>query len=51
MRTCVIFHNQDLDGWMSAAIVKHWFITNNKQYVIGDNESIIKKIKVLLDFN
>jgi oligoribonuclease NrnB/cAMP/cGMP phosphodiesterase (DHH superfamily) len=25
MKTCVIFHNQDLDGWMSAAIVKHWF--------------------------
>jgi len=25
MKTCVIFHNQDLDGWMSAAIVKYWF--------------------------
>ena len=25
MKTCVIFHSVDLDGWMSAAIVKHWF--------------------------
>lgn len=27
MKTCVIYHSIDLDGWMSAAIVKHWFIT------------------------
>ena len=51
MKIVCVYHSIDLDGWMSAAIVKHWFITNNKQYVIGDNESIIKKIKVLLDFN
>lgn len=25
MKTCVIYHSIDLDGWMSAAIVKHWF--------------------------
>jgi hypothetical protein len=25
MKTAVIFHSVDLDGWMSAAIVKHWF--------------------------
>lgn len=25
-KICTIFHDCDLDGWMSAAIVKHWFI-------------------------
>jgi oligoribonuclease NrnB/cAMP/cGMP phosphodiesterase (DHH superfamily) len=25
MKICIIYHNRDLDGWMSAAIVKHWF--------------------------
>lgn len=29
MKICIIFHNQDLDGQMSAAVVKHWF---NKTY-------------------
>ena len=31
MKICVIFHNQDLDGWMSAAIVKHWFLKTHKE--------------------
>ena len=30
MKTACIYHSIDLDGWMSAAIVKHWF---NKQEV------------------
>lgn len=30
MKTCVIFHNQDLDGWMSAAIVKYWYEQKHK---------------------
>lgn len=25
MKICVIYHSIDLDGWMSAAIVKYWF--------------------------
>ena len=25
---CVVFHDVDLDGWMSAAIVKHWYKKN-----------------------
>lgn len=29
MKTVCIYHSIDLDGWMSAAIVKYWFITNN----------------------
>ena len=30
MKTCVVFHEVDLDGWMSAAIVKHWL--NQRKY-------------------
>ncbi|MCP4255527.1 MAG: hypothetical protein GY775_19400 [Candidatus Scalindua sp.] len=26
-----IYHSRDLDGWMSAAIVKKWFINNNSE--------------------
>jgi oligoribonuclease NrnB/cAMP/cGMP phosphodiesterase (DHH superfamily) len=25
MKTACVYHSRDLDGWMSAAIVKHWF--------------------------
>jgi oligoribonuclease NrnB/cAMP/cGMP phosphodiesterase (DHH superfamily) len=35
-KTCVIFHSVDLDGWMSAAIVKHWFIETHSNYHITD---------------
>jgi len=31
-----VFHGVDLDGWMSAAIVKHWFLTK----VIPNDEAI-----------
>ena len=41
MKTCVIFHNQDLDGWMSAAIVKHWF---NQQEVPNKKDEPINTI-------
>lgn len=27
-KTVCIYHSIDLDGWMSAAIVKHWFYNN-----------------------
>ena len=30
MKTLCIYHSRDLDGWMSAAIVKKWFIENHK---------------------
>jgi len=30
MKTVCIYHSIDLDGWMSAAIVKHWFIEKSK---------------------
>jgi uncharacterized protein len=38
MKTVCIYHSIDLDGWMSAAIVKHWFIKNNKEYFITNEE-------------
>jgi len=25
MKTVCVYHSRDLDGWMSAAIVKHWW--------------------------
>lgn len=30
MKTVCIYHSIDLDGWMSAAIVKHWWKEQNK---------------------
>lgn len=27
MKICCVYHSVDLDGWMSAAIVKHWYDT------------------------
>lgn len=44
MKTVCIYHLVDLDGWMSAAIIKHWFYeinktkpTNNSIHFIGYN--------------
>ena len=39
MKTACIYHSIDLDGWMSAAIVKHWSILNAPMYIdfIGYN--------------
>ena len=43
MKTVCIYHSVDLDGWMSAAIVKYWFINNNKHYyILNENGSIDK---------
>jgi hypothetical protein len=29
MKIACVYHKIDLDGWMSAAIVKYWFISNH----------------------
>lgn len=29
MKTACVYHSVDLDGWMSAAIVRHWWRNNN----------------------
>jgi len=38
MKTLCLYHSVDLDGWMSAAIVKHHFLSTNPigTYTIGD---------------
>lgn len=41
MKTVCIYHSVDLDGWMSAAIVKHWF---NQQEVPNKREDPINTI-------
>ena len=39
MKTICIYHSIDLDGWMSAAIVKYWFLTNIPKGIILDYNS------------
>ena len=39
MKTVCIYHSIDLDGWVSAGIVKYWFIRNNSRYTIKDLDS------------
>lgn len=39
MKTVCIYHSIDLDGWMSAAIVKHWFKENNKGFIKDTDDS------------
>lgn len=35
MKTACIYHSIDLDGWMSAAIVKHWFAIEHREQEIN----------------
>lgn len=47
MKTACIYHSIDLDGWMSAAIIKHWFIQNSDKiriYNDSDQSEIIEYI-------
>ena len=37
MNIACVYHSIDLDGWMSAAIIKHWF----KETIEEDNISDI----------
>lgn len=44
MKIICIYHKVDLDGWMSAAIVKHWFINKySKDYYILNEDGSIDK--------
>lgn len=38
MNTVCVYHKIDLDGWMSAAIVKHWFSKELEQYPTKYND-------------
>ena len=49
-RIACVFHEVDLDGWMSAAIVKHWFQKTRENYV---KSKVFKEVDVdfgALDF-
>ena len=35
-KTVCVYHSEDLDGWMSAAIVKHWFEENHQNHLVRD---------------
>lgn len=37
LKTACVYHSIDLDGWMSAAIVKHWWINNNGGIITKNN--------------
>jgi len=42
MKTICLYHRIDLDGWMSAAIVKHWFkisLTKSESYIIDGTKT------------
>ena len=41
MKIVCVYHSIDLDGWMSAAIVKHWF---NQQEVPNKKDEHINTI-------
>jgi uncharacterized protein len=50
MKTVCIYHSIDLDGWMSAAIVRHWFIENHRDglyFITVDNEDVPEDINHL----
>lgn len=41
MKTVCIYHSIDLDGWMSAAIVKHWYIDGGSRINgVGSTEGL-----------
>ena len=44
MKTVCIYHSIDLDGWMSAAIVKHWFNQQEVSNKQGEDCNILNFI-------
>lgn len=48
MKTVVVYHSVDLDGWMSAAIVKHWFETDKQEIITG--QFLYRKDVDVIDF-
>lgn len=50
MKTACIYHSIDLDGWMSAAIVKHWFIKNYNEPETSSFKTSIRGIKNMIEF-
>jgi oligoribonuclease NrnB/cAMP/cGMP phosphodiesterase (DHH superfamily) len=53
MKIACIYHSIDLDGWMSAAIVKHWFVNQHPEGQINNhliNEEVFNYEDVNIDF-
>lgn len=46
-KTCCVYHSVDLDGWMSAAIVKHWIAKTSNSYAIKDLNEQLQSIEGL----
>lgn len=46
MKTACIYHSIDLDGWMSAAIVKHWFVESNNPREINGHISFENHVSI-----
>lgn len=52
MKIVCIYHSKDLDGWMSAAIVKHWFNSKLSENIVFANEnSLIEYIAPVTGIN
>jgi len=49
MKTICIYHSRDLDGWMSAAIVKKWWLVERKKEHIAQSFNITKKDGIMVD--
>ena len=47
MKTACIYHSIDLDGWMSAAIVRYWFEKTYKHRGITDSQTVVINPKLL----
>jgi hypothetical protein len=41
MKIICIYNNKNIDGWMSAAIVKHWFIENHSNKTLCEYKKLI----------
>ena len=45
-KTICIYHSRDLDGWMSAAIVKKWFEENNENTVVYPYDKTVEQLSL-----
>jgi len=50
MKVVCIYHSVDLDGWMSAAIVKRWWLQIYKEPETSEFDSSIRGIKNMIEF-
>lgn len=42
MKIACVYHKADLDGWMSAAIIKHWFLPYSPEIDVYDYNNTLK---------